>query len=57
VHFVHNEGGKNSLLRNMTIEEYRTLRDERGQQALADAQSLLRVRATEPATEPPEAPC
>jgi uncharacterized protein YPO0396 len=28
VHFVHNEGGKNSRLRNMSIEEYRELRDQ-----------------------------
>ncbi|HET9239578.1 MAG TPA: SbcC/MukB-like Walker B domain-containing protein [Oligoflexus sp.] len=28
VHFVHNDGGKNSMLRNMSIEEYRKDRDK-----------------------------
>ncbi|MBC7532057.1 MAG: ATP-dependent exonuclease SbcCD, C subunit-like protein [Oligoflexus sp.] len=28
VHFVHNEGGKNSMLRNMSIEEYKKERDQ-----------------------------
>jgi uncharacterized protein YPO0396 len=23
VHFIHNEGGRNSMIRNLTIEEYR----------------------------------
>jgi len=28
VHFVHNEGGENSMVQNLTIEEYRMRRQE-----------------------------
>ena len=28
VHFVHNEGGSNSMVQNLTIEEYRVRRQE-----------------------------
>jgi len=33
VHFVHNEGGSNSVLRNLTLEEYRAEKEQFQQQA------------------------
>jgi uncharacterized protein YPO0396 len=44
VHFVHNEGGNNSMLRNMTIEEYQASRHNHEQTLLQE--SIIRSVAS-----------
>ena len=43
VHFVHNEGGNNSMLRNMTIEQYNKEKASRQQEQLTAMAANLNV--------------